>query len=195
MVDALPGGPVEELLDQAGLADAGLSCHQHKSRLSGRGGPPVTCQLCPLLMPAHQGRGGRQCCWKGLGRGRRWLCLQHPLIRPARGRAGIHAQFALQNGGAGVVGAQRRGAVAGQGVQAHQPPVGRLVERVVPQHALGVIDRPEVVALLLQQAGQPFQRSDERLLQSLPFRTDPVGVAARQQVPLVDGHGLLERLL
>jgi hypothetical protein len=53
----------------------------------------------------------------------------------------LDTELPLEGRATGVVDAQRPGALAGQGMQVHEPPVGRLVQRVVSQQLLGVADR------------------------------------------------------
>ena len=177
------GAPGAELLDQPGLAGAGLAGDQHQPGVPALGGPPQLGQPGPLAGPPDQGRpaerpgpsrcrlGARLGAWRQQGR-----------VGPAGGRRGGHVQLPLQGGGAGVVGPQRPGPVAAGVVQPHQEPVGRLPERVLAQEPLGVADRRGVLAPGLQQLGQPLQGLQVAPAQPLPLLQQPLVVAALEQV-------------
>jgi len=67
-------------------------------------------------------------------------------------------QLPLEHGGAGVVDAQRTGAIVVEGVQTHQLAIRPFVERIVSQAALGVPNRGGVLTLALQERDQPIER-------------------------------------
>jgi hypothetical protein len=106
--------------------------------------------------------------------------FEQVLIGRARLQVGFNAEFALQEGGASMVDAQCARPVTMQGVQAHQAAIGRFMQRVVAQQALGVIDGDYIVALRLRQQDEPFQRLDKRLLPSFPFGQYPLIIATKQ---------------
>src|SRR5262245_5611553 len=82
---------------------------------------------------------------------RKRFLMEQTVISRLSSRAGRDRQFTLERNGAGMVDPQCAGAVAAQHVQAHQLLVGRLVEWIVPQQALGIADRRRIRALLLQE--------------------------------------------
>jgi hypothetical protein len=55
-----------------------------------------------------------------------------------------------------MVDAERRGSVPTQGIEAHQIPVSRLVQRIMAQETLGKLDGGVIITLLFQKYDQTF---------------------------------------
>ena len=98
------------------------------------------------------------------------------------GRAGVDAQLVAQRGGAGVIDAQRAGAVVQAQVKLHQLPIRSLVQRVGALQLLSLAQRVAPAARLVQQARQLLQRIEVEVAQPLGFGYDPLVVPPRGQV-------------
>ena len=96
-------------------------------------------------------------------------------------------------GRAGLVDAHGARAVLVERVEAHQPAVHALVERVEPQPPLAVLDRRAVVALALEQPDQPVERPLVGRDQPFPADRDPLLVGVGQEVAAVQVGRALER--
>jgi hypothetical protein len=77
-------------------------------------------------------------------------------------------------------------------VEPHQVLVGRLGQRVVPQQALGHLDRRRVLVLLFVKLDQLLKRCQKELLETLALGQNPIVVAARQQIAAIDLGRLLQ---
>jgi hypothetical protein len=184
--------PGAELLHQPGLADAGLAGDQHQAGRPALGGPPQLGQPGPLASPADQRRAAERAGRSALAAGGEAPAVQQGLVDPPGRRRWLHAQLALQDGRAGVVGSQRPGPVAAGVVQAHQDPVGLLVQRVGAHQLLGSGDRLGVVAAPGQQPGQPLQGLQPAPAELVAFGQEPLVLAAFQQVAPVELDRLAE---
>ena len=93
-----------------------------------------------------------------------------------------------------MVDAQRRGSVTTQGRQAHELPVGCLVQCVLAEELLRCRDGGVIVPLRFQKHYQAFRSPEKRLAQAVSFRQDPLLVATGQEVPAVQVQHLLQGL-
>ena len=168
--------PRAQLVDEAGLPDAGLAGDQHHLRAAALGRPPQLGQARALGAAADEHRGGSAALFLD---GRPW---EQRLVELPRGRGGLDAELAPERRRARVVGAQRARPVAALVVQAHEQAVGGLAQRVVAHEPLGVHDRPRGVALLRQPPGEPVQRVEVALAQALALLEQPLVVGALEQV-------------
>ena len=120
---------------------------------------PAILQGLPLGLATDQvrlaGRHGR--------RGGAVFQVKQALVGFDRLGAGRDAQLALQRRDAGVIDAQRGGAVAVDRVQAHEVAVGGFMQGVVVQQALRVADGAAIVVALFEQQDQLLQGIEESL--------------------------------
>ena len=82
-----------------------------------------------------------------------------------------------------MVDAERAGRVAALGVQAHQPAVVLLAQRVAPQQPFGVRDGPGELAVGRAPLGELAQR-----VEPAPAQPMPLGVPARRRRGRPSGH-------
>ena len=92
-----------------------------------------------------------------------------------------------------MIDTQRGRPIAVQGVEAHQLAIGRLVERVIAQQALGVRDGRLDIAAFLAEADQRGHSGHETLAQAFARRQHPVVVEFGEQITSVKGCRLLQR--
>jgi MFS family permease len=180
-----------KVVDEPRLAHAGLTRHERELRPAALGRLPERGQPRTLGLPAYDRvQRGPQ-----LVSPRRWAGRQQRLVQLSCRRRGLHAELAVERRRAQVVHAQSPGAVAARVVQAHQPPVGLLAQRVMPEEPLAIPDRVEELAALGEQAGEPLQRVEEQLPEPLALLGEPVVVVALQQVADVGVDGAAQRLV
>jgi hypothetical protein len=92
-----------------------------------------------------------------------------------------------------MIGAQGGSAVAADGIEAHQVAIGRLVQWVVSEQALGGADGCRVIALPFQQHDELLQRPEKCLAQAFALRQNPLVIATGQQIAAVERYSLLAR--
>ena len=185
-------GPGQQLLRQPRLADAGVARHEREGGPSLDGPLPGLAQPRPLGLPAHEGcgRGGPLALAGGrLGAG---LGVADPLVGADGLRARLRGQLAAERVGALAIRLERRHPIAGQRQQPHEPAVRLLVEGVVLQPVPDAGDGARVLALLLEQAHERGHGVLAPARETLPLRSDPVVVAAREQGPLTQVHRPLQ---
>jgi hypothetical protein len=113
------------------------------------------------------------------------LGRQQSLVRGAGRRRRLHAQLLLERRDALVVHAQRPRPVPALVVQAHQPAVRRLGQRVQHQRALRVRQRRVALATRLQQRANLVERGQRQPAQPITLGHQPLVVPAVQQVTRV----------
>ena len=209
LVAASTGSPAAPLLDvlaqfldQAGLADASLTAHQHQVALARPGSLPMGQQPLPLGLPSHEGGALQD---EGGLAARRRAVLDESLLAgfPSPGRAQqfvtqgnrlrsrLDAQFGAQHSAAPPGLSHRLSPVA----QPHLQPDGRamhiLSERVAGQKQPGVAQCFLRLIQCFVDCHQPFQRRQVEPLQAVALFQAPVVVEALQEVALVQVHGAL----
>jgi hypothetical protein len=163
------GGALDRLLQQPALADARLGDHQHRA--------PVALgasERLPGLLAADQLRRATQRLRHRTRHRRRGIdAVRDGGHQLARLRARRLAELAPQHLGAGLVRGERRGAVAAQVVQAHQAPVGVLLQRILLDDALRVGQRRRDLLARLALARQLRQPLQPRAAPARPRRAGP----------------------
>jgi len=157
--------------------------------------------LCQVVLPADQaGQLRRQVAGpdsRDGGRGPDGRNGGRQVERGAIGRPrlglGRRAQLLTQGRGAGIEGAHHAGAIAGQRVQAHQPPMGCLVQWIRAEQALGARDGGREVLRFLQALRQPLGGRQGGLVQPFADGGDPIIVAIGEQVAGIGRDGCAQR--
>ena len=180
-------GAVEQLVDEAGLADAGLAGDRDDAAAPvARGRPDVEQHPQLAFAPDERerglGRGSRRADRGGRRALRRGLLGAHLVEDRPRRRRGRDAQLAAQALGEPVVHADRRRALPRRGQPAHQTTVRRLVEAVERGLAACPRERRLGVAAGLGLPREPLEHGPEALAMRRPRLDGPVVVEALEQV-------------
>ena len=187
---ALPARPVEQFVGQPRLPDAGLARDDHEARVSLTRFFPRVAQARPLVLAPDQSfaGGGRLRLRFAQDRWRRHVeqALMCFLRIPIR----LDAQLALKRRRAEMIDAQRAGAISVERVEAHQPPVGRLVQRIRAQEALSILDGRRIITFVLAENDEVLQRVEKRLAQPLAFGQEPLVVGRGQELATVEVYCL-----
>src|SRR5262245_59871681 len=161
--------PLDELFCQACLAHAGLAKDQEQ--VSTRpAGLKMLAQGRPLMLAANQ--------WpaRSLVPARRlsWHLALRDFVCLARGTGWLFVQFSSEYIDASLVDAQRACVIASQHVEAHQPAIGGLVQRILLKQPLAIRDRSSVVPLSLQDVHELVQCALSENSHTIALADDPL---------------------
>ncbi len=163
----------EEVLQQSRLADAGLARHHD-------GAHPVPGKLKPLPgrratdQPRRAPQGHRQGTRLAGGNALHGAGVDRPGQLHCVGQR-VDREGIVQHRLAAVVGVQCLGAIAGQVVQSHRPPVGALRQRVERQQALRLLQGAADVAGGLEPLSLGLHGPRHRLGEARPLGLQPLG--------------------
>jgi hypothetical protein len=173
----------EQLLGEPRLADPRLSLDDRDRAVAADRLVGLE-QRLPVRLPAHERLRRSRTRGERRAHGRRGdRALADRLVQPCRLLERRHPELTRQRADALPVLVERRRAVAAQGVQAHQAPVGGLVQRVELEHPPRVADPVAVLAGRLGGVGQARERGGQLALERARLRALPVVVAGRVTQP------------